>query len=417
MTKKWSIVLLISVIIGANALYSDKCFVRNHEYCGLKSHVDCKFDIPPPSLPPSSSSFGEGGLRLIQAFAVFRHGDRTFWDNRTCWFDQPQLENCKNEDLNSTSESSDADEHELCQIGELTIRGFKQHVRNGKMLRRTYGNSILPREFGDQIYVRSTNLQRTITSAEAVLFGMFSKSSAWIHSGYRKDIFVEEGADGLINNFARYDHISEWMNLSLQEDNLKKYPQVYQGIQKISAMMNSTIALFDIPTRIFDCVNTNYCHKRETRVSDQTFELINQVSPLVWSVILNYPDRRSMGKLTAGPLLSAIRNEMTKAIASPDIVSNYKRFYLILGHDTGPMLTFLNAFGISNGRWPPYASRFIFEVYEQKHEFNSSKQYVRLLYNEEEQHIPGCSNALCPWEEFQQVLADLTLPDQEFKFF
>jgi lysosomal acid phosphatase len=396
------VVLLLTLISSGISGYSPECFVRHHEYCGLRPHSDCSVDIP---------EISDSGYKLTQVIALFRHGDRTFWADNNCGWEEPQLRNCKNEELDGD------EEHALCAVGELTVRGFKQHVRNGKMLKRAYGNSILPKKFDGQVYVRSTNFQRTITSAQAVLFGMFSKASAWVHNGYLEHIVVEENQGELINSANRYPQNQLWMNRSLEKSNLERYPQVDQGIQKISKIMGESLDPMDIPSKVFDCVNTNYCHGLPTNVSQNTFDLINQVAPLVWNVVLNYPDRFSAAKTNIGPLLSAIRNEMKKAIASPDIVNDYKRFYLILGHDTGPMLTLLNGLGVFKGNWPPYAARIIFELYEKPNESAQNPDFfVRMVYNEEEQKIPGCPSVLCPWENFKSVLEKLTIPGEEFTF-
>eukprot|EP00808_Paulinella_micropora_P021887 g58738.t1 len=62
-------------------------------------------------------------------------------------------------------------------VGELTPRGFVQHVRLGQKLRRRYGASFVPgppASSRQQIYVRTSDLDRCHLSAQGFLRGFFS---------------------------------------------------------------------------------------------------------------------------------------------------------------------------------------------------------------------------------------------------
>lgn len=54
-------------------------------------------------------------------------------------------------------------------------------------------------------------------------------------------------------------------------------------------------------------------------------------------------------------------------------------FRLYSGHDTGPIIPFLSAFGVWDGVWPTYASMITLELHQ--FQANTSKYAVRMTYN------------------------------------
>mmetsp|Transcript_31463 Transcript_31463/g.31148 ORF Transcript_31463/g.31148 Transcript_31463/m.31148 type:complete len:252 (+) Transcript_31463:38-793(+) len=64
--------------------------------------------------------------------------------------------------------------------GELTPEGMRQHYLNGVEFRRRYietAQLLGPSYSVEQVYVRSTNLNRTLMSAESQLFGLFPQGA------------------------------------------------------------------------------------------------------------------------------------------------------------------------------------------------------------------------------------------------
>lgn len=59
-------------------------------------------------------------------------------------------------------------------LGQLTTIGKQQHYRFGQWLRQRYGDVLLPRTYSEnQIYVRSTDYDRTLDSAYCNLAGLY----------------------------------------------------------------------------------------------------------------------------------------------------------------------------------------------------------------------------------------------------
>lgn len=60
-------------------------------------------------------------------------------------------------------------------LGALTVRGMQQHFALGKWIRNRYGNCLLSEQYtANEIYIRSTDVDRAIQSAQANLAGLYA---------------------------------------------------------------------------------------------------------------------------------------------------------------------------------------------------------------------------------------------------
>ena len=59
----------------------------------------------------------------------------------------------------------------------MTIAGIEQHHRLGKYLRTRYGSLLSTNYTASEIYVRSTDYDRTLMSAQSNLIGLYSLSN------------------------------------------------------------------------------------------------------------------------------------------------------------------------------------------------------------------------------------------------
>ncbi|TKR89008.1 hypothetical protein L596_013172 [Steinernema carpocapsae] len=99
------------------------------------------------------------GAQLLQIQAIWRHGDRPPND---VYPTDPHKENAW-----------------PVKFGELTPRGMWQHFQQGRKLKREYSDKlkfISAKYDPDQIYVRSTDVHRTLASAYSNLAGFYSDS-------------------------------------------------------------------------------------------------------------------------------------------------------------------------------------------------------------------------------------------------
>ncbi|VBB33240.1 unnamed protein product, partial [Acanthocheilonema viteae] len=98
--------------------------------------------------------------KLLFLQAIWRHGDRS------------PIKSCKGYPIRT--------KHWLQGKGQLTPEGMMQHVKLGKIIYKRYVNLLKflsPYYDARQIYVRSTNVNRTLVSAVANFIGFYSNPS------------------------------------------------------------------------------------------------------------------------------------------------------------------------------------------------------------------------------------------------
>ncbi|KAI6197932.1 Sidoreflexin [Aphelenchoides besseyi] len=64
-------------------------------------------------------------------------------------------------------------------FGQLSPEGVNQHIRLGKKLRARYSQFISPEYKSEEIYVRSSDVNRTILSAHANMIGFYAEQKDW----------------------------------------------------------------------------------------------------------------------------------------------------------------------------------------------------------------------------------------------
>jgi hypothetical protein len=91
----------------------------------------------------------------------------------------------------------------------------------------------------------------------------------------------------------------------------------------------------------------------------------------------------------------------------------------------------LSGFGVWDGKWAPYASYIIFELYQQgissplfpQGEYIflitasmfsiGNDYYVRMIWNSKEMVIPECGGPMCPYNQFLSVMKQLIITDRK----
>lgn len=92
--------------------------------------------------------------------------------------------------------------------------------------------------------------------------------------------------------------------------------------------------------------------------------------------------------------------------------SSAVKLRMFSGHDT-TIMPLLRALQIEEKFWTPYGANIILELYEDKSKRKDKDHFVRVLYQNKEQIIPGCKGAYCHLDDFRQALSKFFIYDDE----
>lgn len=356
-------------------------------------------------------------LEVVFATVIYRHGDRTPVDTYP------------------TDPYKDRSNWPV-GFGRLTPRGKRMQYNLGKYLRSRYG-ALLGVDYDEKvIYVRSTDVDRTLMSAESNLAGLYPPKGDQI---WNKDIpwqpipvhTVDLEADNLLSSHSNCPRMTELVEDVLKSPEVKKINEEYQWLydylaQNVNASvdnMREVNYLFD--TLFIETVYNKTLPLWTKKVYPEKMRYLHDLSFTLttWT--------HELKRLRAGPLISNIVDTFTKVsagqfFASADdhgAIADHKlhrerKMNMYSGHDT-TVSSFLNGLGMFDPPIaPPYASCIMIELLKGA---QSGGHFVRFFYKNETNvnsegspadpnpyllQLPGCDTT-CPLEKFEELTRPL----------
>ncbi|KAM9088371.1 prostatic acid phosphatase isoform 4-T4 [Megaptera novaeangliae] len=275
---------------------------------------------------------GVGAKELRFVTLVFRHGDRS------------PIETFPNDPIKESSWPQG--------FGQLTQLGMEQHYELGQYIRKRYEKFLNKSYRHEQVYVRSTDIDRTLMSAMTNLAALFPPEgiSVWNPNLPWQPIPVHTvpvSEDRRVHNFT----LPSWAT----EDSMTK-------LKKISEL--SLLSLYGI-------------HKQKEK-----------------------------SRLQGGVLVKEILYHM-KSATQP---LNHRKLIMYSAHDT-TVSALQMALDVYNGILPPHASCHLMELY-----FEKGQYFIEMYYRNETQHephsltLPGCTPS-CPLTKFAELVAPVIPQD------
>ncbi|CAF3857711.1 unnamed protein product [Rotaria sp. Silwood2] len=320
-------------------------------------------------------------MELIAGHVLFRHGDRT--PITTYPTDPIQEKDWPN------------------GFGQLTITGIEQHFRLGKYLRNRYGSILSTNYSANEIYVRSTDYDRTLMSAQSNLVGLYSLHNISddkipiqpipIHT-------VSKDQDFLLglNDCPRYDQVAneisqtdEFKNTNTYYDAFFKKLQIWTNLTNIS-MYNS----WGIPDTIF----VEHIYNRTPAWADEHVRKnLSNINDLSFHFLyLNNDSKRIRG----GPLIQDIWMNMNSSSRG----ESYRKVQMYSAHDTtvSAALAFL---GINYPHQPSYASALFLDLYKQNSTYYIKVEYLNVTDSNKSYPylLDGCPALECPLNIFTAI--------------
>ncbi|KAM8927780.1 testicular acid phosphatase homolog [Pelodytes ibericus] len=344
----------------------------------------------------ASSSTRLANLTFITA--IFRHGDRAPIDTYPT---DPYKETIWENGLQ-----------------QLTQEGVRQQYELGQYLRRRYEHFLSPSYSKREIYVRSTDYDRTLMSAQANLAGLFppQNSQLWnpdlpwqpipVHT-------VPTSQDRLLKFPAKncpryYELMKQTAQLPEYQNKMKSWMDFTKHLANFTGYnMELTGA-----HRIWKVYDTLFCQKSHnftlpSWATPEVLRALEEISAFVIKSHVELYETKEKARLTGGILVDAILRNFSEVIqrASP------LKMVMYSAHDS-TLIALQAALSVYNGIHPPYASCHIFEFYTESDGTHSVSMYYKNDSSKDpyELVLPGCSSP-CPLQHFTQLTAPVIPED------
>ena len=415
--------------------------------------------VATPSLAYCNADFSTGrvpalpeGATLRQVHVLIRHGARAPSDNRPAWANDTAKFECNATGLFGHVGAPDRTvlrhgavlfrkryvRNRLpgtCATGQLVQPGWQMEHASGTHLKERY-SSLLPTTLdGDgqsTFYLRSDDSERTLQSGAALFSGMYPDATApdggsativpmhiilaaalggigdsimpstilcpALEGAYRR---AAGSAASMERARVTAASLTPHLVAAIGETWLRAAPG--RGGPPLPAWSPYIHLLDWLMSHICPTVPSRGDGPPPSFTPQLQQQVIDEAAHEEWAL---YNDS-DVARFSTGPLIGEILERLNAAIAR---VPGTPKFVLLSGHDTGPILNFLAAFGAGDGKWPPFASLLALELYETGGGLNRHHA-IRLVYNGEvvTSRIERCSayGELCPWPIFRSVAASL----------
>jgi hypothetical protein len=328
--------------------------------------------------------------------------------------------------------------------GQLTSRGFMQHIELGTSLGTAYNNFLKQNiHTREDIKVRSTNYARTIQSVAAFLMSMLPDLGSptvpvpvTVHQGDEKEVMHGINARCAPALHKAKEQKSKFTLDSYLRSRLEKLFVVTKESESFANTGDMSSAYV---TDIADAALPKLCHNMPLpcgSTSDgacMTEEDVGQVMAQADRAFCNRYTGEDGGndstRINAYPFLkemvhALLSNSNSNSKSSTNSNSNKKsgpkpKLYVYSGHDTviAPVLAALGVYKSERCIWPPYASRVALELWKKTNSEESGSEglYFRVLYNGDDltKNVPGCDGSSpCKIQTLHDRLDSLLKPHE-----
>lgn len=327
---------------------------------------------------------------------------------------------------------------------QLTSVGIRDMYQRGQELRRRYVDElglISETYHPDEVYVRASNTDRALQSAQMLVLGLFplgtgpdpsiydpsltaapapelAFTAVPIHSVALEEDSVLRPWTGKANCTKYRKYVKGLSKTALYHDQGQKYADFLQRISAITGVAEGeppAQILYEV-NEIYEPLSANVQHNLALPegISDEDMELMGALAD--WNYHYQFSGKQ-VGHITGGPFVGEIASVFYRFVETGGqgpklwIYSGHQRTMLSLEAALGIETERTNGSALFEGRVPPLGSHYAFEL----HEVSEGEFAVRLVFDSGEESrpitIPGCDGEMCSLESFIAVAREIVPPD------
>ncbi|OMJ94246.1 hypothetical protein SteCoe_2581 [Stentor coeruleus] len=316
-------------------------------------------------------------------------------------------------------------------LGELTREGSMQHYIIGKEFRERYiikKKLINPTLLLPEVYVRSTDLHRTIMSAQAQMMGFFpigpELSSPFMHFravppfevlGINNTIaelklkalpyafqpipidVYENVHDYLLLGYSKScQMMEEYVKDSQESEEYKKWVVKYErgikkDLEKALGMQNIEFDEAAFVADSLECVKFHDFHMPDG-VDDSLYEKMMELKDFSNSYLFNIEAALKLAT-------SAFYMQLLETFDDIIYARSTTKYKVYFSHDK-TLISLLIALDSWDSKNPPFASTLLFELHNEDSEYK-----VKIIYNDEVIKLESiCENELCSYKDLKDYL-------------
>lgn len=300
--------------------------------------------------------------------------------------------------------------------GRLTQKGMNMEYNLGKFLRERYvmNNTFIDRMYlHTQVYIRSSDVERCLQSAESQLAGLYPPSGyqIWNPTILWQPIpvhTVPKDSDVIL----RPDDIycprlkEKWQ----EKKESKEYKWKVQGHGKLFDLLSNYSGMEVTADNIGEITDTTICERTDGKsVPKWVDRLWNEtISVANWFFVDKYRGDDELGRLLGGSFLWEINENMRKVSNNEDLKDLFK-MNIFSGHDTS-LLALSTALDVDIGV-PHFSSCIMVELY-----YSNDNYFVEMFYRYDQTNnlkklkLKMCDYS-CPLHDFIELTKHRTTRD------
>ncbi|XP_041118895.1 2-phosphoxylose phosphatase 1-like isoform X1 [Polyodon spathula] len=300
--------------------------------------------------------------------------------------------------------------HPVCEMGELTQTGVVQHLHNGQLLRDTYikKHKLLPDSWTSKhLYVESTGKSRTLQSGLAMLYSLlpeFDWQKIYIRHQW-SSIFCSSSCDCPMRNHYLEEEQRRQYSLRVKNSLLER---TYVDMAKIVGVPTRQLRA----SNPIDSLLCHFCHNISFPCTQNGCISLEHFNVIKSHQLGDEKERHETkvyyrySLLASHPILNQTVTRMQRIVEG----RSEEVFALFSAHDV-TVAPLLAALGLFEARFPRFAARIVFELWQAPKDKKSL--FVRVLYNGEDvtfqtsfcqKHSRHSSQPLCPFQNFMNFV-------------